>query len=79
MRSAMGKKLTHINRTMTRAQRRQADGIRAAAKRDFPRPSAVAPDSFQMAQSFPALSSACWTVASGRSSDRGASTSGTAP
>jgi Helix-turn-helix domain len=32
----MGKKLTHINRTLTRAQRRQADGIRAAAKRDFP-------------------------------------------
>lgn len=32
----MAKKLTHINRTMTDAERQRADEIRAAAKRDFP-------------------------------------------
>ncbi len=31
----MRKKLTHINRTLSDAERRQADEIRAAAKHDF--------------------------------------------
>ncbi len=32
----MAKKLIHINRTTTDAERRRADEIRAAAKQDFP-------------------------------------------
>jgi ribosome-binding protein aMBF1 (putative translation factor) len=32
----MSKKLTHINRTMTEAERQQAEAIRAAAKQDYP-------------------------------------------